>query len=224
MTINEWLRSERDYETGRMLYEQFGDNANLKKAFKRGPNVYNVGKLADKLAELAAKEGSQDVYVYSLERIAPDGNKVAPGAIVKETEYVERSIEISIPKNLSILIDLEKEWKGYHKEGSALHQALAYMDNDEERREAALKILDNIERRNKILAKLDYAKEHNGELPPEEVIAVPADLTPVDLKQKILNLRSRISKAKKSGKPTKALQSEIAELEKKLNDKSLNNQ
>jgi len=53
MTPQLWLQSERDYETGRRIYDALGPNAILKRTLSTGPTTYNREALAYELGKLA---------------------------------------------------------------------------------------------------------------------------------------------------------------------------
>jgi hypothetical protein len=65
--LQQWLDGSQDYETGRTLYEQFGDKHQLKRTLSHGPTAYNKSALREELARLlkAGKGGDMVLRVLS---------------------------------------------------------------------------------------------------------------------------------------------------------------
>jgi hypothetical protein len=123
-----------------------------------------------------------------------------------------------VPKEIEAL---EKEWRKYYKEASFLHQTLAYMPTDEERRLAALTILDNMDKAQEIWDKLDFYKEH-GYLPKEIEAKVSFQSSLSSLFKRRNTLRTYISKFKGKADKVEKLkdwQSELLEIQQIIEEK-----
>lgn len=64
--LQQWLDGGQDYETGRKLYEQFGDKHQLKRTLSHGPTAYNKSALREELAKLLKAGHGSDVQLRVL--------------------------------------------------------------------------------------------------------------------------------------------------------------
>ena len=218
--IEQWLASPADYEAGSLLYEQYGNNYNLKRCFARGANAFNIEKLHYELGKIRhlgeqstefnppLKGATGDVeppLEIALKDINPQESSVGAGIVIDTSlppainEYptgrgIKNSPDLSAPK----FIALDKQWKELYKVASAMQQRLPQEKNQHKRMEMAFEILDSFDAIKPIWEKIDYYKEH-GHFPiaipiQEKIEEVLTD--PVKILKRIKNLSSYISHAK----------------------------
>jgi hypothetical protein len=194
MTVQAWLDSERDYEVGRLLYDQLGDNTRLKQVLGHGPSAYNREALAWELGKLA-KAGVVTAVTI---------NVTAPALVVENaTETLQSEPAKDYGPDIdraALLIPLSQARRPLYDERTLLHgqlEVLAEKGTQEEVRQAAERIIQ-LSRDLNANWKIDgYVREH-GQLPPAPAPAPGLDtLTPAELVKKRNNLRSQVSKLKK---------------------------
>jgi hypothetical protein len=155
--IVEWLRGDRNYDRGRQLYEELGDDVFLKRLFAMGSTVFNREKLEATLRKMVHGTGDG----------AAGPKEVMPGK-VKYQEPTNKEFE-QLPEDVR---KLKKEGDLLFKEMSHLHSRLMDM-KDEERGAAALRILALAKELRSIWSKLDHYAEH-GKLPDAVKVEVKA--------------------------------------------------
>jgi hypothetical protein len=194
MTVQAWLDSERNYEAGRQLYEQLGDNARLKQVLGHGPSTYNQEALAWELQKLA-RAGVTAAVALAVPR---------PAVVV---ESATESLQSEPVKDFSadiaraaLLIPLSQARRPLYDERTQLHgqlEVLAEHASQDDVRLTAARIMQLSRELNANWKTDAYVRAH-GQLPPPPAAAPGLDtLTPVELVKKRNSLRSQVSKLKK---------------------------
>jgi len=194
--LQQWLDGSQDYETGRTLYEQFGENPRLKLTLSHGPTAYNKSALREELAKLlkAGKGGDVQLRVLS-----PADQAVLHQAEQALTHVVSRTAGLADPV-VTLVADLESQWKPLYKDASTMQSLLEYAKDNTERCERSHEILNHMDKVHALWEKQAYVQAH-GELPPVVELAAPAALDLTDraaVEQARNNLRSNISKQKRN--------------------------
>jgi len=231
MTPQAWLDSERDYEAGRQLYEQVGDNARLKQVFGHGPSSYNLEALAWELQKLA-----QAGVVVTVTAPLHDIDVVqSPDEMTKEVQkengVSEANATISL-QNLTkadeslpstataLLIELSQARRPLYDQRTVLHQGLEHHPTEADCLAAARHIL-RLSRELNANWKTDAHVRAHGELPARGRPAPGLNtLTPAELVKKRANLRSQVSKLKKQphrADDLAAVQATLGQVENLLN-------
>lgn len=206
MTVQAWLDSERNYEAGRQLYEQLGDNARLKQVLGHGPNPYNQEALDWELTKLAKADVTAAVALA-----VP-----LPAVLV---ESVPESLPSKPAKDYSadiargaLLIPLGQARRLLYDERTQLHaqlEVLAEHGSQEDVRLLAVRIMALSRELNANWKTDAYVRAH-GQLPPPPAPAPGLNtLSPTELVKKRNNLRSQVSKLKK--RPDRADDLAVAE-------------
>lgn len=171
--IQDWLDGHRNYTVGRLLYETFGEDAELKALFAEGPTEWNKTKLLTSMQELAS--GTQ--------------------AKVELDEYSE------MPKGAdAVLQALHAEWQPlYQAMNYKRHELDKYQDDtpmqEAVRRSLAHEILSLERQCMAIWKKRDYYQEH-GQLPAMQEKAAPVLTDPLAIGRRIETLKRNIRRNK----------------------------
>lgn len=228
MTIRQWLASGRDYFAGVRLYAALGPNEILKRTLSHGPGSYNTGCLLEELQALARTVG--DVDVADVVVNSPTSMSVSsPATIAPATPRVSAPLPASAaprppqhtdgpPAPAGALEALKTARRPLFDERTQLHARLELLPEDE-RKVAALRILELTEQLDASFAAEEYFKQH-GRLPsapapkaaPE---ALPADLSALSLAElRVLrsNKASVVSKIKKNAARADDLPAAVADL------------
>lgn len=202
MTVQAWLESEREYEVGRLLYDQLGDNPRLKQVLGHGPSAYNREALAWELEKLARVSLTSDVTINDI--VKPEmpkevrkENGDSSANATNSLQPVTKGDE-SLPSTAAVLlVDLSQARRPLYDERTVLHQALEHHPTEADTLAAARRILQ-LSRELNANWKTDAHVRAHGELPPGPAPAPGLDtLTPTELLRKRGNLRSQVSKLKK---------------------------
>lgn len=205
--IRRWLSGKRNYEAGRLLYEKYGRNHNLKRIFTRGPNNFNTPKLLQELQMILNRAISReaeaaDKKVIAIgQKLSNKKNEQAPGSLPKSSDFIKTGPGPKKPIRIDQLPPRLRELavkKGdLYREVAYLHSQLLHLD-EVKRKEACRRIIENGDKIRAIWEELDYYHDHGKEKPIEAAgkkIELPEN--PVTLHQQLLNLRSRLSKARR---------------------------
>lgn len=188
MTVQAWLDSERDYDLGRQLYEQLGDNARLKQVLGHGPSAYNQEALVWEFGKLA-KAGVVTAVALA-----------SPVLVPNATETLQTESPAAPPPVNPLLVELDQARRPLYDERTLVHgslEVLAEKGTQEEVRQAAERVMQLSRELNANWQLDGYVREH-GQLPPPPALAPGLDtLTPAELLKKRNNLRSQVSKLKK---------------------------
>lgn len=191
MTAQEWLSSDRDFNTGVEIYNQLGTNSNIKRLFRRGKSPYTFNKLVYELECLAGQHKPSPTIEPS-----PNANN-APDWLnnIIENKYPAPDLS-KLPQNL--IREHTRKGKLY-QEASWMHAQLSSV-NDDQRLQYARKIVENFEQIDAIHAAIDYYTKHGKQLPVIKAKAKTIDIETASREelQKFLvnNVRPRISKLK----------------------------
>jgi len=192
MTPLLWLQSERDYDTGRRIYEALGPNAHLKRTLSTGPNAYNREALAYELGKLVQSgvTGAVDVV------------PTAPVPAVLPAQPVpEARIQEPVPLH-PLLDELKAQRPLLYDERRYLHAQLEALATDAERLTAALQIQDLSRQLNENWQLDAHVRTHRTPpVPPPPPAPAPAfdpeDASLATLYKMRANLRSNMSKWKR---------------------------
>ena len=163
ITIEQWLHKPDNYDVGRQLYAQFGDNEVMNCAFGMANNKYLHNLLIEELTKVAGRS--------------------------KKQIQVEEPVVIQAAR---------KRWLALYKECAHIHASLRHLLHDEERKAAALTILNNMDDVEHLWSIIDNW-EATGAL-PIETSEKPRDFQgweAVDLMKEKLLIASYISNQKK---------------------------
>lgn len=208
MTIQEWLKSDKDFAIGVALYTKYGANINLKRFFARPKTKFSEDKLLYELQQIAGTNTTETVTVK-------------PSDFVKHTPIAKPKINRALLPQQYQALDVKKG--RLYNMAQYLKAQLDNAATQEVRLELALKIVKTWREIDAIWEKLDYWNEH-GQMMPENAKAV-IDLDTATESEMIKhrnNLRSHISKLKKRPKRINDLlqkQKELETVTQKLIDK-----
>jgi hypothetical protein len=209
--IEHWLNSDRNYDSGTLLYNLYGNNHNLKRVFMRGPDEYNIEKLASELGEIKHL-GNQVVPVIVT---APLPDQPATPVIPTYDRQV-----LLVSEKPAKYDELHKLWKDAYKNASYLQQHKLGKDQSKEvRAEAAKEIMDLF---GKVITPAWDQLAHFDEYGtfPEEIVEVKVYETEVDILKRRNNLRTYITKFKDDPKKASSIEGwkkEMDDLNIKLN-------
>lgn len=185
--IQQYLNGDLSYKQGVAIYQKHGDNAALKKLFLQGEDDYSIKKLHSEL-EVIEKRLQANV----------DSNKFK--------SFTESKLKGKV--NIEILPAHLREL--YHKriqlirEIALLHSRLPLYANDNERYDAANKIVSLTEERRIIFTRCDYFMEHGKDHPAYAMVEVEPPVTEgvsyFEAQYKLKLLRSRKSKLENNPK------------------------
>jgi hypothetical protein len=172
----------------------------IKELLSKGEDQYNRTKLIEELRMLDDSFPKLDIASAPARELSA----VTPGLVAKAAPTLDLAM-------------LDQEWKPKYKEANHYFERLEFLQTEEERKEAAFKILDLMDEVEQLWKKKDFVQKY-GESPDFEDQGIES-LTVAQMVQRINTLRSYISKANK-GKLSKDKipnwESEKAELERRV--------
>lgn len=185
--IQQYLNGDLSYKQGVAIYQKHGDNAALKKLFTQGEDDYSIKKLHSEL-QVIEKRLQANV----------DSNKFK--------SFTESKLKGKV--NVEILPAHLREL--YHKriqlirEIALLQSRLPLYPNDNERFEAAKRIVSLTEERRVILTRCDYFMDHGKDHPAYAMVEVEkpktTGVTYFEAQYKLKLLRSQKSRLKDNPK------------------------
>jgi hypothetical protein len=185
-----WLASDRDFKQGVALYAALGASTTYQRLFGLGANDYSRQVLVRELSAL----------------VAPAPAAVAP-VVVPTPPLAVVPAPVLAPASAQLLADLRQQLRAVRDERSHLHAQLTAKNLGKKARlQHALRIVELTSQEVKLKAQEAHVRQH-GRLPGPVATAEVTD--EAELRRRLLNLRSRCSKAK--GKPDKA--EKLAEIE-----------
>lgn len=200
--ISSWLANpEKDYAQGAALYNKYGKSKHLARLFVLKHSIgsyqekiiYELGKLAELPA--AAKK---PVRVKKVAAKAPKAKPVPP-----TVQEIEKAVKVpkstftaeefdALPDEVK---ELEKQWKQLYKERAHVRAALPHLPEQEDRKKAALLILQQGTTIQQIFDDIQYYKDH-GFLPDRKALEKQVPDTLAEVTAEIPRTRSRISRNK----------------------------
>lgn len=197
--IDAWLASDRDWKQGVALYAALGTSATYQRLFGLGATDYSRQVLVRELNALVRTAAPE--AVPPAPAAAPLGLALAlaPSLLVDVTQLLD---------------DLAQQLKAVRDERSHLHPTLTAKGTGQKRRLAiALRIVTLTGQEVKLKAVAVHVRQH-GRLPGPVATAAVTD--EAELQRRLLNLRSRRSKAKGQPEKLAALEAEITLIQSKL--------
>ncbi len=215
--IQAWLASEQDFKQGVALYAALGQNPVYQRLFTLGATDYSRRVLLRELSSLVAPgRDTIAVAVHELTALVSEINK--GGEVVAELVPPIALPAASVPGvDSPLLADVRQQLKAARDERSHLHPQLTAKNLGKKARLVlALRIVALTSQEVKLKAQEAHVQQH-GRLPGPVATAEVTD--EAELRQRLLNLRSRRSKLK--GKPEQAeklaaIEAEIALIQSKL--------
>lgn len=203
--IQRWINdSDREYETGRLFYEEVGSSRYLKNLFSSGEDGYNSIRLLTELKLIV--KNSPHLLINS----GPDKSAAAPAApaapvtpgneqdLSSENSYRQFSQKrvpdintADLPEDLQLLV-MEKG--SLYKQACSQHSRLELLPDDNARMKAVNIITSNFKRIDEIWRELDYWNQHKMRRPKDGM-----DLTKLSMVKLIARkntIRTYISKLK----------------------------
>ncbi|QCR23083.1 hypothetical protein [Pontibacter sp. SGAir0037] len=205
MSIQEWLHSNRDYATGRQLYEQHGSSTALKKVFALGESVYNRERL---LAELKA--------------LLPAAPLPKPAAVPKplQKEKPAKVKPISTTEKHVLIHRVKEQMYKLYREREEQH-AIMGMEHlaAEDRYKHALRVLEISDRLTELWQQLQYIEQHGALPAPEPKYTIPD--SGAEMLKLLANLKSQRSRLRNKPDRQEDYQlvcQRIEEIERRLKD------
>lgn len=187
-SISAWLNNTNpNFHHGRMLYEQYGDDALVLTIIKSGSGSYHFSKLKEGLEKLNEQSNIQPKKIVLDVPVHQEPVKYETKEKVNLDNAPAEIWEIRNQKNLEF---------AYARQ---LHLNIKLMDSVDHRLEAALQLLDHMDYVNKSWLIIDEWNKSGivTKMEQEAVEQSVADLTTQDLLKELKNLPSSISKARK---------------------------
>lgn len=218
--IHKWLRSERNYQIGVQIYEQFGSNNSLKALFAKSHNSFTSEKLLAKMRELAEQYPEENLVIISKNK------KSKP--VITRIDSFKPSAKNS---ELSDFSKLPPELIVRHKEIGELVRKTGFLRNllmscpADQRFDIASTIVSNHEQVVEHWMHIDYYNQNQTLLELKERSKTDARfqqrIPSSDKMKLLLSYRSQISKLKKRiiSEPDKklALTDKLKDIELKKN-------
>ncbi len=197
--VSTWLASDRDFKQGVALYAALGTSTTYQRLFGLGATDYSQQVLVRELSALVAPPEAAPAPVVV--------QVPAPVPVVTPAPELRADVE-------GLLADLHAQLRAVRDERSHLHPQLTAKNVGKKARlGTALRIVELTGQEVKLKALEAHVRQH-GRLPGPVATAEVSD--EAELRRRLLNLRSRRSKAK--GQPEKlvALEAEITLIQSKL--------
>lgn len=202
--VSAWLASDRDFKQGVALYAALGTSATYQRLFGLGANDYSHQVLVRELSALVAPVPEAAPAPAAVPAPPP---VAAPVPVVAPAPALLADVQ-------GLLADLRDQLRAVRDERSHLHAQLTAANLGRKARlKHALRIVALTGQEVKLKALEAHVRQH-GRLPGPVATAEVSD--EAELRRRLLNLRSRRSKAK--GQPEKlvALEAEITLIKSKL--------
>lgn len=183
-SITSWLNDpDRSYQTGLLLYEQYGDNRVLISLFKSGSTSFHFSKLNAALQELNTKANLEP------RAIAISDQEHIPAA--NENKFKDR-FENAPEK----ILEIRNEKNRRYAQARRLFESIRVLDSKDLRRDAALQLLDHMDYVNQAWMAIDEWRESGQiqEIQEKESESDVSQLSLVELLQEAKNLPTYISK------------------------------
>lgn len=191
--IKQWLNGNRDYETGRMLYDRHGSNAAYKSVFALGPSPYNSKKLERELEALVPIEAE------------PKPKPVAAIVEAKQEKDAFTDASTQVWEQMLPLLDEQR----------ALHTELGVLATNSGRLKHAIRIMELADQLAPLWEQYHYAKEH-GKLPEPIIVEKNIPETGAQLITRRATLRTYLSRYKNRPDKLEKYQAELTQIEEAL--------
>jgi len=199
--IRAWLASSQDFTQGVALYAALGTSAAYKRLFTLDATDYSRQVLVRELS------GIENQVLDVVDSVAQPAAQPEPPAAPMPAP------EPHAPDS-PLLVDLRQQLRAVRDERSQQHaQLTAKGVGQKRRRELAGQIVALTAQEVTLKSQVAHVLEH-GRLPGPVATAEVSD--PVELKRRLLNLRSRRSKAKNEPEKLVAIEAEITLIQSKL--------
>ncbi len=189
--VKAWFETVRNFQKGKLLYDELGKDEDLKVLFQRGKS---------KTSQISLERALQDLLEHkSLDRVIERSNTPQPKAQAKpSTRRKEKPKET--PEELKKPIAQKNDLYIFVRN---MHSRMCYAETDKERRELAFQILSTWDAINGLWSKIDYFYA-NGKLPVVEELntdlTIKADTNDIiDMYDRYKTLATYISRERKKG-------------------------
>lgn len=192
-SIEQWLRSDKDYAAGLTLVHRYSKNSFLLKVLDKGATSFNRHKLLSELIELNNAELPKPEGVVIRKKILSDEEFASAPFDIRRIENQAKELIKQNGKRHSEINTLINESRKLFPGNPYKQQE--YLD-DHHLGDKANIILDTDDEIAALFHKIDFWKIHR-KLPDEAALSKIAGKDPAQIKQELQNIRSRISKEKK---------------------------
>lgn len=185
-SISNWLESkDRNYVSGKILYEQYGEKEALKTLFNSGNSSFHHAKLVAALQEINQREAIPPKKIFYHQEPKEDILKPKP---VMAYENLPEQIQL-IKKNKNQAYALARR----------LFEMIPFLDSKDARLEAGKELLKNMAFVQDSWQAIDEWQENGKirEIKIKQLEADVSDLSIQDLRKEEKNLGPKISKDKK---------------------------
>lgn len=199
--VSTWLASDRDFKQGVALYAALGTSTTYQRLFGLGATDYSQQVLVRELGALVATPAPEAAPAPVVVQAPTSVPVVAPAPALRA------DVE-------GLLADLHAQLRAVRDERSHLHPQLTAKNVGKKARLAtALRIVALTGQEVELKARQAHVRQH-GRLPGPVATAEISD--EAELRRRLLNLRSRRSKAKGQPEKLAALEAEITLIQSKL--------
>jgi hypothetical protein len=185
-SITQWLESpDKNYNRGRLLYEQYGKNRITFALISSGSGPYHFCKLQEALEELNSR-----VDLVPKQIIVADYNP--------EPIRIPGKAEINYTDAPDLILQLRTRKSADYAQARKLFESIRWMDSKANRLAAGLQILDLMDKVNEAWSIIDEWKEkgHVRAVEQQKQISEVAEMTHPQLLQEEKRLGPNISKDK----------------------------
>jgi hypothetical protein len=203
--VSAWLASDRDFKQGVALYAALGTSTTYQRLFSLGATDYSCSVLVRELSALVAMPVPEAALAPVVGPAPPPA--AAPVPVVAPAPELLADVE-------GQLADLHAQLRAVRDERSHIHPQLTAKNVGKKARlGTALRIVELTGQEVKLKALEAHVRQH-GRLPGPVATADVSD--EAELRRRLLNLRSRRSKAKGQPEKLAALEAEITLIQSKL--------
>jgi hypothetical protein len=202
--VSTWLASDRDFKQGVALYAALGTSTTYQRLFGLGATEYSCQVLVRELSALVPTPAPETAPVPVVVQAPP-----APTPVPVVAPAPELLANVA-----GLLADLRQQLRAARDERSHLHPQLTAKNVGKKARLGlALRIVELTGQEVKLKALEAHVQQH-GRLPGPVATAEVSD--EAELRRRLLNLRSRRSKAKGQPEKLAAIEAEITLIQSKL--------
>jgi hypothetical protein len=195
-SVTEWLRNEpKNFHQGRMIYQQYGEDLLTLTIIKSGTGSYHLSKLIAGMEDLNKLQNLKPKHIKIPDVFVAPPEPGSKDPLQKTNlDYAPKEIQ-AIRDNKNLL----------YAQARNLHASVRVLDDQQQRLEAGLKILDNMDKVNEAWIIMDEwaATGVVKEAQAKEIEKTVSDFTLIELIKAQNNLPPNISKYKSSYKNAK---------------------